>query len=51
MNRKQIVFVAMAVLTAYAAAAQQNPIFKGKKVLLVAATTSPTGPVLSLIHI
>jgi hypothetical protein len=30
---------------AAAAAAQTNPIFKGKKVLLVAATTSPTGPV------
>jgi hypothetical protein len=46
MNIKKTASVAAIVFGVLAAPAQQqNPIFKGKKVLLVAATSSPTGPV------
>jgi hypothetical protein len=46
MSIKRIGSVVVIALGALAASAQQpNPIFKGKKMLLVAATSSPTAPV------
>ena len=46
MKLSQTAFLAVLAVGALAASAQQpDPIFKGKKVLLVAATSSPTAPV------
>src|SRR5580704_978690 len=46
MSIKQIASVGVIALCALAASSQQpNSIFKGKKMLLVAATSSPTAPV------
>jgi hypothetical protein len=46
MNFRQFASLAILVACVTAASAQQSdPVFKGKKVLLVAATTSPTAPV------
>ncbi len=46
MNIKQATCMSAIVFSVLTMSAQQtNPIFKGKKVLLVAATSSPTGPV------
>ncbi|HEY5055502.1 MAG TPA: hypothetical protein VII58_05035 [Acidobacteriaceae bacterium] len=46
MNIKLIVSIGVIALSAFGASAQSpNPIFKGKKVLLVAATSSDTAPV------